>query len=398
MTPAQAFRVVESLRKGIPPDGFVRHFTVGRALEIKTLQAKLAAARQTALLLQANYGSGKTHLLRFIREAALELQFAISIVCIDSKSGIRFNRMDQILGAVCRNLEVPDAGGQIGLRPFFDRVADRLEAARADGDGSDFWRAVTNDWKWDYSETLDAAATFVAVRAWSTRHPGAQDLVEDWFYQPAAYKTQRKKLYEALVSQMRQRFRDPRFDWQFYRDDVFTFDKHGYAQSWAALRDLHRLARATGLKGLVLLFDEFEDVITNLNRVDFQQAAFWNLFQFYSGKQFPGMTFYAVTPEFTSKCKERLLSKGCWDYDYSQFDAIPQFQMSPLACSELEALADRILEAHGRAYGWEPDTIMKASQLDSIVRKAAAVPVQDRARHTITSVVKFLDRLFEDQT
>ena len=72
MQPNEARRVIESLRKGIPPDGFVRDFTVGRREEIKELQRHLSDAGGTALLLKANYGAGKSHLIRFIREEALE--------------------------------------------------------------------------------------------------------------------------------------------------------------------------------------------------------------------------------------------------------------------------------------------------------------------------------------
>lgn len=104
MNAVQARRVIESLRKGIPPDGFVRYFTVGRKREINDLTSRLQAKDGTVLLLKANYGSGKTHLLRYIREEALERNYAVSTVTLDSSSAVRFNRMDQIFGAVCRNM------------------------------------------------------------------------------------------------------------------------------------------------------------------------------------------------------------------------------------------------------------------------------------------------------
>lgn len=71
-------RVIESLRLGIPPDGHVRYFTVGRLSEITELTARLQQGKTDALLLKANYGSGKSHLLRFIRETALKANFAVS--------------------------------------------------------------------------------------------------------------------------------------------------------------------------------------------------------------------------------------------------------------------------------------------------------------------------------
>ncbi len=393
MNSIQAQRVMESLRKGIPPTGFVRHFTVGRDAEIKSLSKKLKKSEGGALLIQANYGSGKTHLLQFIREQALDDSYAVSTVALDAKAAIRFNRMDQIFGAICRNIEIPSSPGIKGIRHFFHFLVQKAEEAKGT---TDFWHKLTHNWRWDYSEVLDSQAMFVAFRAWSAGIPNIQDMTEDYLFQPWEYRAQRKRIYLGLVESLRSYFRDPRAEWQFYADEVFMFHSQGYAQSWAALRDLNTLARAAGLKGLTILFDEFEDVITNLGNIAHQQAAFWNLFQFYSGKQFPGMTFYAVTPQFAAKCKSLLLDKNCWDYDFSNFDRLPTFEMSPLDISELNELAMRVLEAHGIAYNWEPDLVMRASQLDEIVRDAALVPVQDRARHTIISIVKALDNLLQD--
>jgi hypothetical protein len=392
MDAVQAQRVIESLRKGIPPDGFVRHFTVGRKKEIDDLTQRLQAQDGTVLLLKANYGSGKTHLLRYIREEALDRHYAVSIVTLDSSSAVRFNRMDQIFGAVCRGIEVPEASDNKGLRPFFDLLVKCINKR----DDTSIWRDISNNWKWDFSEALDSHAVFVALRAWATGRADAADIVENWFFQPWQYKGQRKTLYLQLIDNLRKFFRDPRSEWKFYADEVFMFHTKGYEQSWAALRDFDRLARAAGLEGMVILFDEYEDVITNLSNVAHQEAAFWNLFHFYNGKSFPGKTFYAVTPAFLEKCKLRLLQKGKWDFDFSRFDALPTYEMSPLTTEQLKELSMRILEAHGIAYDWEPDLEMKASHLKEIVSKAASLRIQDRARHVIVSVVKALDELFQE--
>jgi len=392
MDAAQAQRVIESLRMGIPPDGFVRHFTVGRKTEIDGLSRQLQDQDGTVLLLKANYGSGKTHLLRYIREEALDHDYAVSSVTLDAKGAVRFNRMDQVFGAVCRGIEVPGASGEKGLRSFFDLLIKDAN----NRDDTSIWHKISNNWKWDFSEELDSRAVFIGLRAWATAKAETQDLVEDWFSQPWVYRGQRTKLYLELVEDLREFFRDPRPEWKFYYDNLFMFHTQGHEQSWAALRDFDRLARASGLKGLIILFDEFEDIITNLPNIGYQESAFWNLFQFYSGKSFPGKTFFAVTPAFVEKCKERLLQKGIWDYDFSRFDVLPTFEMSPLSIQELEELAIKILEAHADAYDWAPEVMMEASQLQQIVRKAASPQIQDRARHAIESVVKSLDELLQE--
>jgi len=391
MDSAQAQRAIESLRNGIPPDGFVRHFTVGRQTEIDDLIRHLGNQRGTALLLKANYGSGKTHLLRFIREEALAKNYAVSIVSLDARSAVRFNRMDQIFGAICRNIEVPQASSRKGIRPFFDLIS-KLYNQRPE---TTFWRELTNYWKWDFSEKLDSPALFVALRAWIKGDAYAQDLVEDWLYNPWLYKTQRRKLYEVLVSGLRKHFRDPRSDNRFYANQVFIFDSQEYYQSWAALRDLNNLADAAGLIGLIILFDEFEDVITNLRNVAHQEAAFWNLFRFYSGKQFPGKTFYTVTPEFVEKCKARLLNKGRWDFDFSRFESLPKFELSPLDTHHLVELTKRIVRVHGLAYAWDAVSAMNGNSIQSVLEEATRAQIQDRTRHAITCVVQHLDDLLQ---
>ena len=347
---------------------------------------------QTALLLKANYGAGKSHLIRFIREEALEQRFVVSVVSLDSSSAIRFNRMDQIFGAICRNIEVPQRFGIRGIRTLFDF----LKVEIGENDSADFWSRLSNKGRWDYSDALESQALFVAFRAYMTEDANVQMLVEDWMYNPSQYHTQRKKLYECLVSGLRAHFREPRSDKRFYADQVFIFNTQAYHQSWAALRDINCLARAAGLKGLVILFDEFEDVITNLRNVAHQEAAFWNLFHFYSGKQFPGKTFYAVTPGFVEKCKVRLLEKGRWDMDLSMFDALPKFEMSPLDRQHLFSLGEKIVEIHGTAYEWDARSSVSRNDLEDWIKEATTVQMQDRTRQAITTTVKRLDTLFQD--
>ncbi len=392
MRPSEAQRVVESLRKGIPPDGYVRQFTVGRASEIAELEARLRANTGGALLLQANYGAGKTHLLRFIRETALEAGYVVSLVSLDAKGGVRFNRMDQILGAICRQIEVPGVPGK-GVGRFLDRVCESVR--RPPPGEEEFWQDVTDGGTWSHSDELSSPAVFVALRAWCTGEPEAKQLAEAWLFQPWVYSSQRRILYCGLVEGLRRHFRDPRREWMFYDHGVFLFNTQGYQQCWSALRDLHRLAKASGHAGFIILFDEYEDVVTNLLRVNYQEAAFWNLFQFYSGKKFPGMTFYAVTPDFSEKCKHALLEKGRYDFDYAAFDRLPTFRMSPLSPSNLLAVARKIADLHGTAYEWSPLESVSEDELRQVVYRAVSVAVEDRVRQTIRQVVSHLDGALE---
>lgn len=396
MADADSIRVIESLRRGLPPSGHVREFTVGRRHEIEALEERLADDVPGALLLEANYGSGKTHLLKFIREAALDAGYAVSSLSLDARGGVRFNRMDQILGAVCRGLEVPSCPGEAGVAPFFGVACAAV--ADAKGAGDTLANRLTDWGQWGSTSLLTSDALFTALRAWffSADRRANLDLIEDWLYNPSGYSTQRKLLYKKLVAYLRPYFRDDRPEWQFYANDVFNFTNSDYEQSWRAIDDLNTLALAAGLRGLVVLFDEFEDVVTNLGNIRWQEKAFWNLFGFFSGRRFRGSSYFAVTPQFVEKCKGLLLSKGKWDYDFSAFDHLPTFRMSPLTVAEMDDLAERIMPVHAAAYSWDCCADGTLTAVETAVAAAMAVPVQDRARRAMKAIVQTLDQHMDE--
>lgn len=392
-----AQKAIESLRKGIPPDGMVRYFTVGRRSEFEQLESMLVKQKPKALLIKANYGAGKTHLLRVIREEAFKLGYAVSYIVLDAKAKARFDHFNEIFGAVFRSIELPNSPLR-GPRTLFSAILETIQSPRTKKQ-SEQVNELSNNGKWDYSKALKSPSLYIGLRAWLTAALNANtrellmEEVETWLCEPWNYQTRRSWLYSSFVASLRAHFRDPRPDWHF-NQELFDFKYANYRQSWDALNDLDFLAQVAGLRGLVILADEFEDVIYGLTRADFQMSAFLNLFRMADGA-FQGLSFYAVTPGFVNKCKTALLRKGYEDYDYARFDKLPTFEMSPLLVGQLEELAEKVLETHGIAYGWEPDSIMRMSQFREIVRRAAAVQVEDRTRQTIKQMVKSLDELLE---
>lgn len=387
--------IVESLRYGVPPPDNVRAFTVGRREQMAELERSLGlgdGGQGSALLVKANYGAGKSHLLKVIREMALDAGYAVSLVVVNAHEGVRFNRLDTIFGAVCRELEV-DHSGQRGVGALFDAFAGAALSKLSD-DMQEVRDRISSKGRWDHSERLKAPGMYVALRAWVAAANGdAHDLVQDWLSNPQGYRNRRSPLYKALVGDLKGSFRDPRAEWQFYADEVFLFHTGGHRQSWDALADLDLIAKAAGLRGFVLLFDEFEDVIQNLDRRDLQEAALLNLFRFFAGERFPGMAYFAVTPDFVSKCKIQLLRKGLYDFDYSRFDVLPTFQLEEVSLEEFVDLAQRIRDVHGVAYEWDSVNRFPDKVLLAVVREAWQMRSPDRMRRAIQTVVETLDRI-----
>jgi hypothetical protein len=140
-----------------------------------------------------------------------------------------------------------------------------------------------------------------------------------------------------------------------------------------------------------VLFDEFEDVIQNLNNRTWQQSAFWNLFEFFRGTKFPGRTYFAVTPDFVEKCKRELLGRGVYDFPYDRFDQLPAFELLPIGREDFVDLARRIRAVHGLAFGWSPGYELDDDDLEELATDAFATPSPDRVRKAIQQLVEALD-------
>ncbi len=163
---SSATKAIESLRLGIPPLGHLRSFTVGRSEEIGQLERSLANggldSRGSARLVQAMYGAGKTHLMRLLRELALDAGYCVALVTVDSQAGVRFNRMDQVAGAVMRELEIdPDRGP--GAWHLFERFGDLEPDDLAAADRTVHER-ITAEGRWDMTTEMDSAGLYVALR------------------------------------------------------------------------------------------------------------------------------------------------------------------------------------------------------------------------------------------
>jgi len=205
---SEAFRIIESLRLGIPPDGAIHQFTVGREEEMEDLRRLVHTGGAGVLYLKANYGSGKTHLLRLLREYALGCGYAVSLVSLDASASIRFNRMDQIVGAIMRGLMAPGSSAT-GVRPLFDLICREIQNSRARGDTDGYWYRLTNRWRWTESDACESTVMYVALRAWATQTLAAQQtrgglalstVVVLW---PAAANIQRERYVNPSCEQRR---------------------------------------------------------------------------------------------------------------------------------------------------------------------------------------------------
>lgn len=397
-TQQEAESIIESLRNGIPPVGFLLAFTVGRPAEVAHITRvleRLNSDNGEALLVEANYGGGKTHLLRVIREMALDAGYSVALVTVDSRAGVRFNRMDQVMGAVMRSIELDASSGK-GVAPVFDAF-DVVDKDLLDPPQRAVYEKIRPGGEWGYSEGLKAPALFLALRAWSVIGTAkVKETIANWLSNPSDFKSSRTMLYYQLVRALPRGVKEPRPQGSFYHDSVFTFDASGHTQAWDALSDLDTVVKVCGRRGLVLLFDEFEDVIQNLNNIAFQQQAFINLFRIFEGERFPGASFFAVTPEFVHKCVELLQSRYVYGFPVDKFQALDKFEMTEIQPSDFVGLARKIVQVHGVAYSWAPEAVLDELAIEGLVKVLFATSSADQIRQAVQKLVANLDRILDE--
>ena len=345
LTSLRAETVIESLRNGIPPNGLVSQFTVGRKEELLGLEALLDPAARPdgpGHLIKANYGSGKTHLLRVIQEKALQGNYVVANVTVDANNGMRFNRMDQVLGRIYQSLESSNSSGR-GIDVIFDALAQISTPQKVGqirpGVVQDFARYWVGNYSWVNKDNI------------------------------------RNRLHNLSAIE--------RGYWS----------KNQYETSWMGIENLNHLAKLAGYQGIVLLFDEFEDIFQNLNNIQWQQVAFENFFKFFENFHFSGLAFFAVTPDFIQKSKSLFRYRSDYGFSPDRFDELPQFSMSPITESNFNELAIKICNTHGAAYEWPAYEIALAAGIEKKVHLAYSSKMRDQTRLMIESIVCWLDGL-----
>ncbi len=105
MPVSKSRRIIEALRVGLIPDDCVDDLTFGREQEITIIRQWLTSNHDNALLLVGNYGVGKTHLLNYTRAFALQNQYAVAFVEMDSDE-TPLHKPKRVYGQLVQNLRL----------------------------------------------------------------------------------------------------------------------------------------------------------------------------------------------------------------------------------------------------------------------------------------------------
>lgn len=124
--------LAESFRLGIVPQRLVTEWTVGREKEVSYIEKWLDMESEGIMILEGAYGSGKSHLLLYLREKALEMGYAVAYAGFDpSEASAAFPK--RTYRKVVQGLKARHEGRMLDFRHFLQHAAGKPSSGILDG-------------------------------------------------------------------------------------------------------------------------------------------------------------------------------------------------------------------------------------------------------------------------
>jgi hypothetical protein len=305
MSPAEldsvtAFDIIESLRDGIPPQRFASSYASGNEdflANVRKRHLETTSTRGRLRFISGNWGAGKTHFLRLLREEAFAAGYLVSTVEL-SADATPFNKFEQVFFEIVRRITSPQMYGEGDLTraaPFGEVLRRHLFGA-ASGAGD----VVSHDRFQEMREQLMRASDIdvdfrrMIVHYWETFLPEGAD--------PAALEERRGQIMQWFAGEG---------TIGLYRREYGVQKLVSRANARLMLQSLSRLAIDAGHRGLVILLDEAEMTHSILRKASLKQAHNNLLHLINSIEESEGLFLvYAATPDFFVDDRYGVISYG----------------------------------------------------------------------------------------
>lgn len=345
-----ALAVVNSLRRGVPPEYHLESFSVCRDELLAQFRQDLAAIRSGSSQLRyidADLGQGKTHLLKLLRSAAFGQDFIVSIVGLSS-SQCPLYRLTDVYHRIVTGLRTRESP----LEPALESIMERWLEKQRTTDPSERGRALAKL----PNGMQSALLAFLQATNFLQPSHERRDLVLRWLGGEQLPLKQRTQLQ--------------------------LFQNVADESALPMLGAMSALARDIGYAGVCVLFDEAEAIVS-FSRSSQRSEALTNLVRIVRQTEKSEGTYfvYAATPSFFDllDVNERLRP-----HESDGVVLTPQ----PLADDCLHELALRVSVLHGTAYEWAPPA-------EKVERIAGTLAPSMRVSESTKKLVAALDELRE---
>jgi len=251
LTPVVARKIIETVGgQGTPPEFGFQYFTVGlddylRTLEDDYFRSFIREGGSSFKLVIGNYGSGKTHFLYCVRALAWKCNFIVSYVVLSPEHS-PFYALEKIYKEIVANLAYPQSSEELvhGYRRGIESLIS-------------FWYSKK------YNELKEKAEKLSEGSIWEGLMSYASSLSP---YESTSFRNAMK---EAFLSTAEKRYEDLSLVVQWLKGenppkDILKrygiFERIDKSTAFKMIRSLAQWIRDIGFSGVVVLFDEAEQI------------------------------------------------------------------------------------------------------------------------------------------
>jgi hypothetical protein len=347
LTITEAQAAICSWKRGVFPAQGIENLTVGRNIEACAVRHAFATAANNGsggLFFEADYGHGKSHMLRMVESMALTEGFAVSWITFDHKSHA-FNHPTRYLHGILENLRVPGYCGR-GL----SRVVEL---------------ALTDDRR-------EALIRFAATAPWFIRN----------------------SIHDLSFGDVTNEVREAACRLLECRDLQAKNGIYYYPEFFSRLQAVGRLMRILEFKGIIWLFDEVE-CLGKLSNCQSRFAGYSLLNRLLRPNEFPNSWFFFTT---TGDFRERLRTEKD---PYFRYEGAIQFvkdwregrcdvhALKRLSCEDRLGLLQSVRNVHSIAYEWDSEKIVTDHFLQLLLVYATKAGLTER--ELLKSTVSILE-------
>jgi hypothetical protein len=338
--------VIDALRRGKAPEQSMGYLPIGRKDEIdefKRLLEDVKRGEARTKFINAQFGMGKSLLLKTVEAIAIENNFAVSYIDLPKKAAdLPFSKFEVVYAKIVQTLE---------------------------GRSGSSFKEIVDTWLLD----LKNRATGILNNPIRSEDPIVTELMKETLDPVEKYSNSfavvLESYYEGLKTGNDEIMRyamawlkgDPNMPAN-KRKIIGVKGTITKEESFSFLKALTIFIKSIGYSGIVVLIDEAENIM-NIAQGNSRDGAYGNIKKLYDNESKLGniMFIFAGTPDLYMEGK----SKGIWSYD-ALYDRVKDALHSPLKdvrkpvmelegfkIDELKDVSNEVIEIYGLAYNWD---------------------------------------------
>jgi len=396
-------QIIESLRRGTPPERGVDLYSVGheKLIEgIKRFHLSKISNRGIIRFISGSWGAGKTHFFRLLREISFQNECLVSTVGLNADDAA-LNKFEKIFYSIIRNITTPTffSSNQINEIAPFGRVLQESLAylgggSRLMSDQYSYAEYVQARERLLQDHSIDIDFKKIVQKYWETFLPDAPDLSQQ---EQSRAEILQWFSGEGSASVYRQRFSVNK---TVNRDNAKLM-----------LQSLAGFVQLAGYKGLVILFDEAEQAFSILRRSSLKDAHN-NLLSLINNIDGLNGLFlvYATTPDFFTDPKHGIVIYGALadrigkpeERKPKALDTIWNFDEVEIGLSDYQSAGKKILSIYTDEYPEGIDLLPSDEEVEKFVEDLSAIhPSLSSVRFwrvLVTALIKYFDDHLEGET